>query len=592
MRPLPWQGEQRRASLAARLRPFRRQGSSLALWLAPLTFLVLFYFYPLGRILQVSFARAQAGAALQIAAALASPSVQRVLGFTIGQAVLSTLLTLLIGLPGAYLLARYDFRGKSLFQALSGIPFVMPTLVVGAAFNALLGPRGWVNALLMSLFDLPAPPIRFVNTFGAILVAHVFYNTTIVLRLVGDFWSHLDPRLAQAAQVLGANRWQTLRHVTLPLLMPAIAAAALLVFIFDFTSFGVILVLGGPRFATLEVEIYYQTITLFDLPMAAALSLLQLACTLGLTVLYTRLSAGLSRPLGLRPRRYTQHRLSTWRSRLLAGALLALILALLVTPLLALAARSITRMEVATASGRERFAPATWQLTLDYYRELSINRRQSLFFAPPATAIGVSLGYALATVALALALGFPAAWALARHSDSPLNRWLDPLLMLPLGTSAVTLGLGFIISLDRPPLNLRASPVLIPLAHTLVAFPFVVRSLTPALRSIRPRLRQAAAVLGATPRQVVRYIDLPLVGRALLVAATFAFTISMGEFGATALLARPEYPTIPVAIYRFLGQPGALNYGQALAMSTILMLVTAAGMLAIERFRLAEIGEF
>jgi thiamine transport system permease protein len=231
-------------------------------------------------------------------------------------------------------------------------------------------------------------------------------------------------------------------------------------------------------------------------------------------------------------------------------------------------------------------------LTLDFYRELSVNRRGSLFFVPPATAIGISLGYAAATVALALALGLPAAWALARDSDSPLNRLLDPILMLPLGTSAVTLGLGFIVALNRPPLDLRASPVLIPLAHTLVAFPFVVRSLAPALRSIQPRLRQAAAMLGASPGQVLRFIDLPLVGRALLVAATFAFTISLGEFGATALIARPEFPTIPLVIYRFLSQPGALNYGQALALSTILMVVTAAGMLAIERFRIADIGEF
>jgi thiamine transport system permease protein len=156
----------------------------------------------------------------------------------------------------------------------------------------------------------------------------------------------------------------------------------------------------------------------------------------------------------------------------------------------------------------------------------------------------------------------------------------------------VTLGLRFIVALNRPPLDLRASPVLIPLAHTLVAFPFVVRSLAPALRSIQPRLRQAAAMLGASPGQVLRFIDLPLVGRALLVAATFAFTISLGEFGATALIARPEFPTIPLVIYRFLSQPGALNYGQALALSTILMVVTAAGMLAIERFRIADIGEF
>jgi thiamine transport system permease protein len=134
--------------------------------------------------------------------------------------------------------------------------------------------------------------------------------------------------------------------------------------------------------------------------------------------------------------------------------------------------------------------------------------------------------------------------------------------------------------------------LLVPLAHALVALPFVVRSLAPALRSIRPRLRQAAAVLGAAPVQVLRFVDLPLVGRALLVSAAFAFMISLGEFGATALIARPEFPTIPVLIYRLLSQPGAVNYGQAMALATILMLVTAAGMLAIERLRFAEVGEF
>jgi thiamine transport system permease protein len=171
-------------------------------------------------------------------------------------------------------------------------------------------------------------------------------------------------------------------------------------------------------------------------------------------------------------------------------------------------------------------------------------------------------------------------------------RVADALLMLPLGTSAVTLGLGFIVALDTPPLDLRASPLMLPLAHALVALPFVVRSLAPALRSIRPRLRQAAAVLGAAPGQVWREVDLPLVGRAVLVAATFAFTISLGEFGATAILARPERPTVPIVIYRFLSLPGALNFGQAMALSTLLMLVCAAGILAIERFRAGEVGEF
>jgi thiamine transport system permease protein len=560
---------------------------ALALWLAPLAFLALFYFYPLGSILRLSFARGEAGIATPILRTLTSPATRGVLWFTLMQASLSTLLTLVVGLPGAYLFARYDFPGKSLLRALTGIPFVMPTLVVAAAFNALLGPRGWLNLALTAALGLEDPPIHVLNTLGAILLAHVFYNTTIVLRMVGDFWSHIDPQMVAAARVLGASPWRALRRITLPLLMPAIVTASLLVFIFDFTSFGVILVLGGPRFATLEVEIYYQTISLFDLPTAAALSLLQLACTLGLTVAYTRLSRRVTRPLAMRPRSLTQRRPTTWRSRITTLLISGLLLVLLVAPLLSLATRSFARLE---PDRGQRVVDRG--LTLEFYRALWAERRESLFYPRPASSIGISLAYAGASVALALSLGLPASWALAREGASPLSQFLDPILMLPLGTSAVTLGLGFIVALDQPPLDLRASPWLIPLAHTLVALPFVVRSLTPALRSIQPRLREAAAVLGATPAQALRHVDLPLVGRAVIVAAAFAFAISMGEFGATALIARPEYPTLPLAIFRFLSQPGGLNYGQALALSTILMGVTGAGLLAIERFRIAEVGEF
>jgi thiamine transport system permease protein len=554
----------------------------------PFGFLLLFYFYPLGSIINVSFSRAEAGLITPFTESLRSPSVRKVLAFTFWQASLSTIVTLLVGLPGAYLFARFQFRGKSILQALTSIPFILPTLVVAAAFNALLGPRGWVNLALMSLFDLSQPPIQFINTFSAIILAHVFYNTTIVLRMVGDFWAHIDPRIDQAAQVLGANSWQTLFKITLPLLLPAISAATLLIFIFNFTSFGVILILGGPRYATLEVEIYYQTISLFNLPLAATLSVLQLACTLGLTLIYTRLAANIARPLSLRPRKYTQRRLNTWPRRIMAGVIILFLVVLLITPLVALVARSFTSLD----PNRGQISGVSPGFTLDFYRELTINRRDSLFYTPPTTAIAVSFGYATVTVILALALGLPAAWTLVKDSKSKLNRSFDSLLMLPLGTSAVTLGLGFIIALSHPPLDLRSSLLLIPIAHTLVAFPFVIRSLTPALRSIQPGLRDAAKVMGASPIQVFRHIDLPLIGRALLVAATFAFAISLGEFGATALIARPEYPTIPVMIYRFISQPGAINYGQALALSTLLMLATTLGMLAIERFRIADIGEF
>ncbi len=560
----------------------------LALWALPVAFLLLFYFYPLGSILALSFSRSELGMAGPFKEALASASLRHIVSFTFWQATVSTLLTLGLGLPGAYLVARYRFRGKSLLMALTGIPFVMPTIVVAAAFYALLGPRGWVNSALMSFFNLSEPPVQFVNTLQAIIIANVFYNTTIVLRMVGDFWSHLDPRIEQAAQMLGANRWATLRRITLPLLLPALSAAALLVFIFDFTAFGTVLLLGGAHFATLEVEIYYQTISLFNLPLAAVLALLQLGITLLLTVVYTYLNNRLNRPQSLRPQAYVQRRIKSTRMRLLAGTYIVVLLAFTLLPLAALAARSLTSLGVADERGQQAGSGFTTQ----YYQELWVNRRSSAFYAPPGRAIFNSLGFAVLTIFLAIGVGLPAAIALSREGKPRINRLFDPLLMLPLGTSAVTLGLGFIIALDRPPLDLRSSLLLIPIAHTLVAFPFVVRSLTPALRSIRPQLRRAAAMMGASPGQVFRHIDLPMAGRAVLVAAIFAFTISLGEFGATALISRPEYPTLPVAIFRLVSQPGAINFGQALALSTILMAVSAAGMIIIERFRIADVGEF
>jgi thiamine transport system permease protein len=498
----------------------------------------------------------------------------RTLWFTVWQALVSTLLTVGLALPGAYVFARYEFPGKSLVQALTTVPFVLPTIVVAMAFGALLGPRGLVNTTLTELLGLDHPPLDLQHTLAIILLAHVFYNYTLVVRIVSTYWANLDPRLTEAARMLGASRWRAFREVTLPLLIPAVGAAALLVFIFCFTSFGVILVLGGPRFATLEVEIYRQTINYFNLPLAATLSVFQIVFTFVLMTVYTRLQARASQPLELRSRRATQRRPRNWRERLLVSANVGLMLVLLVTPLGALIVRSFS-----AESG----------LTLDFYRFLFYNQRESAFYVPPGAAALNSLGFALATVVLSVTLGLMAVLALNHQGKTG---FLDPIFMLPLGTSAVTLGLGYIVALDEPPLDLRASPLLVVLAHSLVALPFVVRSVLPALQAIAPHLRESAALLGASPWHVWREVDLPIVARAVLVGAVFAFTISMGEFGATSLIARPERPTLPVAIYRYLGRPGALNYGQAMAMATVLMLVCAAGFLAIETFRVGDVGEF
>ncbi|MBN1487283.1 MAG: iron ABC transporter permease [Anaerolineae bacterium] len=551
-----------------------------ALLSLPLLFLFFFYFYPLAEILRASLTWEGGLQLSALLARLAGPPTLKVIGFTFWQALLSTILTLVIGLPGAYIFAHYDFPGKSIFNALTTVPFVLPTVVVATAFTILLGPKSPLNEALISWFGFSHPPLDLRYTFGAILLAHVFYNYTLVLRMVGGFWANLDPHLEQAARTLGASPWQAFRQVTLPLLMPSLGAASLLVFIFCFTSFGVVLILGGPHFVTLEVEVYRQTVNFTNLPVAAGLSLVQILITLLLTLTYSRLQSGLARPLDLRPYWSTQRRPQTGGEVALVMGNTLVTLLLLTAPLLTLTIRSF-------GSG------------IRYYSALFENPRSSIFYVPPFEAVRNSTRFALITMLLSLvlgiliSLGFLQADKKSVDNEQSQKTWLlDALFMLPLGTSAVTLGLGYLLAMGRPPLNLRGTPLLIICGHTLVALPFVMRSLLPALKAVQPSLREAATTLGASPARVFWEIDLPIIWRALAVGAVFAFTVSMGEFGATSMIARPELPTIPIAIYRFLSQPGALNYGQALAMSTILMTVCVTGFIAIEFLRPPGVQSF
>lgn len=551
------------------------------LYALPLLFLAVFFFTPLVAILRVSFQPrmdmgdpgGDLGPFAAVVEMLRRRFLWQVIWFTLWQAAASTALTLVLGLPLAYLFARYRFPGKSLLRALTTVPFVMPSVVVGAAFTAFLGEGGLVNDWLMAAFHLDAPPLQIQQSIWMILLAHAFYNVSVIVRTVGGFWANLNERLEEAAALLGASRGARFRHITLPLLLPSISAAGLLVFLFCFTSFGVILILGGARFATLEVEIYRQAVSLFNLPVAAFLAMVQLALTFTVMAIYTRIQARAARPLDLSPTAVTQ---AAPRTRMRALLLQAVVMGgvfLLIAPLVALAWRSFTLGEPA--------------FTLQYYQELGINRRQSAFFVAPYIAIRNSVLYAMATVALSLTLGIITAYLLARPR-SRLTAILDPVFLLPLGVSAVTLGLGYIITMGP----LRATIWLVPIAHTLIAAPFVVRTFLPTLRGLDPRLGEAAQVAGASPLRTWLEIDVPILRRTAIVGATFAFTISLGEFGATLLIGRPDVPTMPVVIYRALGQPGLLNYGQALAMSTILMLVTALGLIIIERFRLGHTSEF
>ena len=534
----------------------------------PILFLASFFFYPLLNIFRITLTSDA------VSELFSNLFYWKTIWFTFWQATLSTILTILVGMPAAYLFARFDFRGKGLFKALATVPFVLPTVVVAAAFRSLLGPSGPINTSLVGLFDLSRAPIRLEQTITIILIAHMYYNIAVIIRLVGGYWAKLNPRMSEAARVLGASRSKAFFSVTLPLLRPPLLSAAILVFLFTFTSFGVILLLGGPSFSTIETEIYQQYVTFLKPDVAAVLSLLQIFFTFLLLVLYTYFQRRSTVPLDYRPQKSTQRKAQGLAERLLVWLLVLGYSIILLIPLLALLLQSV----------QDR----NGNFTLAFYRALPESRRGSILFISPFEAVINSLGYAFLTMIVASILGLASAWLLSRPWKG--RGILEPAFMLPLGASAVTLGFAYVVSLK----NMRTSPALVLIAHTLVALPFVVRSVLPVLQGIRPNLREAAAVHGASPQRVWREIDLPIVGRALLVAAVFAFTISMGEFGATSFIVRPNsgFLTLPIAIQRYLSQPGSLNYGQALALSAILMAVCTIGFVAIERFRYADIGEF
>jgi thiamine transport system permease protein len=510
----------------------------------PLAFLALFFAYPLLSILGRGL-RSDGSLASPLEV-LAAPLTRDVVWFTFWQALASTGLTFAVGLPAAYVIGRFSFRGRSIVRALVVVPFVLPTVVVALAFLAVLPAgleRGWT----------------------AILIAHAFFNVAVVVLVVSTFWASLDRRTSEVAATLGAAPARRFREITLPLLAPSLAAAASIVFLFSFTSFGIVLILGGPAYSTIEAEIYNQAVRIFDLRAAAILSVVQLICV-GLAVWITlKLEATVPVGAGPRSERDVLRKPGTAREKALVVGALGLLAVFLGTPLAVLLERSL-----AVGDG----------FSIDAYRELA--RPTSALLVTPWEAVWNSLVYAAAATAIALVVGGLAAAAVA---DRRGPRVLDVLLMLPLGASAVMLGFGFVIAFDRAPIDFRSDPWIVPVVQALVALPFVVRIVAPTLRAIDERQREAATMLGASPGRVRREIDLPIVGRALAVAAGFAFAISLGEFGATVFLARPDAPTLPVAIFRFLGRPGEINAAQAYALAVVLMGLTAVSILAVGRLR-------
>jgi len=528
---------------------------------APLVFLGTFFAWPVLTLVARGFVADGALDLSGFAEVFARPRTWRIVGLTLAQGALGTVLSVALGVPGAYVLYRCRFPGRGVLRALVTVPFVLPTVVVGVAFRALLrdgGPLGFLH---------------LDGTFPAIVAALVFFNYAVVVRTVGGMWERLDPRPAQAARSLGASPARAFRTVTLPALTPAITSAASLVFLFCATAFGTVLVLGGMRFGTVETEIWIQTTQFLDLRAAAVLSVVQVVVVVVALAVAARARSRRERALSL----VLGPAAAGGRPHPAPAALTALTLAALALPLGTLVVGSLRDGD-------------GWGL--GHYRALGTTGGRNALTVTVWEALGNSLRVAVDATALALVVGCLVALLVSRRPRRPAARRavgvLDGVFMLPLGVSAVTVGFGALLTLGHPfgvTTDLRSTGVLVPVVQAVVAVPLVVRTVLPVLRAIDPRLREAAGTLGAGPGRVLAGIDGAFAARSVGLAVGFAFAVSLGEFGATSFLARPDRPTLPVVIFRLIGQPGLDNYGMALAASVVLALLTAGVMALAERLR-------
>ena len=521
--------------------------SKKLLWALPLTFVAVLFYWPIARITYLGFAG-------DWLATLGSEKNLEIIWFTLWQAALSTLATLLIAIPGAYLLYRKSFRGQLAVRALITVPFVLPSIVVAVGFTVFRNVHDfWIDLGLTFL----ANPVYWI------IAAHVFVNYSIAVRTIGGVWATMDSGIEEAAELDGAGRLRTLLAISLPQLRPAIFSAAALVFLFSATSFGIVLVLGGAQVQTIETAIYFAATQFLDLERAAALVLVQTQITAIAFLVGSSLAkgaVGLEQVFEGSPKPRVD--LRDLPATLITSAI---VIGLLVMPMLLVL---VEAFRVGDGFG------------LTNFENLSTRGARDLLNISMLDSAVNSLRNMLVAASIAFLLGTLISWLLVRTK----TKLLDLVFLVPLGVSSVVLGFGFLISFDASWFNLRSSWLIVPLAQALIALPMVIRLVYPALVSIGKEPIEQAGLDGASSWQIWRFVESGMIKGVLLTALGYAAIISVGEFGASSFLAYGSEGTIPTLLFRLIARPGEQNYGMAMAVSAILVFSVWSVMLLLNRY--------
>ena len=521
---------------------FRR----LALWAAPVLFVLVLFYWPLGKIISI-------GVSSNWIAIYLQHSTLQAIWFTIWQSALSTIISLLIGIPGAYILYRKKFRGQMFLRALITVPLVLPSIVVAIVFASFRAEHEIYKQLGMGFF--------FENSIYWIIGAHVFINYSLIVRSIGGVWANLDNETEEAAELAGAGRLRTLLAISLPQLKPAIVAASALVFLFCFSSYGIILILGGGLVHSIETEIASAALQYLDIQKASALAVMQTVFTI---VAFTVSETIARHPVGIEQVDESTHKPAIdKRDWLAVGITGTVVIGLISIPILLVLAKAFTfdgALSLANFTNllgrgdRDVLNISVWQATLNTLRN-----------------VGVS-------ASISVVLGATVSYLLSRNHKSRrirvTNRVFDVMFLLPVGISSVVLGFGYLVTFGSGILPIRSSWLVLPLVQALIATPLVIRLIYPALISIGDDQREAAELAGANSSQIWWQIETGIIRNVIVTAIGFAVIASIGEFGAASLLAYGDQATLPTILYALISRPGEQNFGMAMAVCAILIALT------------------
>ena len=538
------------------------------IWLFLLAFLV----YPLLRIFYDAFTDEAGRITLaNFAEFVGDAYYMRSLWNSIVLGLSTVLCTSVVGFAVAFLLVRFDFRGRDLFGYLTLIPIISPPLVGVLGFTFILGRAGTVNVLLHDWFDV-THPINFVYGVHGVLLVETLHLFPMITLNVVDALGKIDPSLEEAAQSVGSRGWHTLRTITLPLTTPGYVAGALLVFIWTFSDFATPLVLGVHDL--LAAQAYLNIVQFIDRRLFR-MGIVISALMVGLAVVFlvaARRYVAIKDYSSLSYARIARRRLSPLGQTAAVGFLSLVMLASFI-PYLGVGLASVGRGWSLT--------PLPLQYTWQYYERVIVETPKYIVN---------SLLYSSLAVLGCIVVGVPIAWILAR-TRLPGRDTLDGLNTLILALPGTAIGIAYIRAFHTPlpwlDVKLTSLWLVLPLVLCIRRLPYTVRGAYASLLLVHRSMEEAAASVGATGARSFRDVTLPLIWRGVLVGSLFSFVTSLQEASAVLFLSLGGWETIPVGIFAFY-IAGSANEAAALGM--ILIAVAAVTVLAINRVAGARMG--